>query len=121
MQEGGMPSGMPDGFDPGNMPDQSGGENTPGMSNFNPGSMPDMGGFTPPGSSDSSADVSQSKPDSEMPAGFPSGAGNERPSSFSAMPGQSSQAKTSNLITYGICLAGMITALLIVTRVKRRR
>jgi hypothetical protein len=47
----------------------------------------------------------------------------QRPSfSGSGMPGQSSsQSRTKNLITFGICLAVMLAALLLVKLFKRRK
>jgi hypothetical protein len=49
-------------------------------------------------------------------------AGNMQPPSFDGMPGQTSnEGMVKNLVTYGICLAGMLVMLLVFRRIKRRR
>ena len=66
----------------------------------------------------------QAKDDAPSDASAAADGERTRPSSFSGMsgmPGQSSsQAKTKNLITYGICLAVMIVALIALKLWKRR-
>ena len=82
-----------------------GGGQMPG--GFDPNSLPE--GFDP-----------ENRPDM---AGFaPSGSGKDRPSSFSATPGQpSGQSGTSTLLIYGLCLALMIGALISVKLFTRRK
>jgi len=126
LTENSNPSDLSDGFDPNNMP--SGGfgfdsENMPDMGNFTPESIPNMGDFAPPGSDDSvqgQDNLSDPEDKSNAVASRPSNSGQNRPSSFSSMPVQSS-AKLNKLITFGACLVLMVAALLIVSSFKRRR
>ena len=124
--DGSDPSNLPEGFDPNSMPGGgSNGETMPDMDNFTPGNMPDMGDFTRPGSDDSAPgqdDSSDSEDKGNAEAGRPSQAGQNRPSSVSGMPGQSSgQAAIKNGIIYGICLAAIVVTMLIIKHIKRRK
>lgn len=48
--------------------------------------------------------------------------GNMQPPSFDGMPGQTSnEGMIKNLVTYGICLVGMLIMLLVFRRIKRRK
>lgn len=97
-----------------------------GGSGFDPGNMPDMGSFSPPDSSggadqDAQQDAGSQENKTEQGSDADSRSETKRPS-FSGMQGQSSsQAKVKNLITFGVCLAVMIAALVIVVLFKRRR
>ena len=78
------------------------------------GNMPDMGDFnlgSVPGGSSDSAQESED--------------GSKQPPSFSEAPdrpdGMSGMSNMKNLITYGICLAAMLAALILATRFRRRR
>ena len=69
-----------------------------------------FGGFG--GSSDDSSESSSNRP---------SRGDREMPSSFSGMPGQgASGTQISNVITYGVCFAVMIVALIAVSCIKRK-
>ena len=110
--EGFSPGDIPEGFSPGEMPE-----------GFNPGSMPGMGGTTSPGTKDPAAgqDGSSNSGGQGDNAKRPSGGGQNFPSSFSGMPGRSSgQTLLKNSLTYGICLAVIIAALLIIKHIKRK-
>lgn len=122
------PGNIPEGFDPDSMPGGGfSGETMPDMGNFSPGSMPNTGNHSPQGPDDSGQrQESQSDPEGKgNPAeGRPSNSSQNRPSSFSGMPGQSSgqtAVKVKNGIIYGICLAAAAAALLIINHIKRRQ
>ena len=109
--EGFDPDNIPEGFDPDSIPDSGfefGGGDMPDMGNFSPGNMPDMGDFSPSGQSGQSGQSDSSQK-------------SDRPSSFPGNQGQSSmKTQLKNGITYGICLAAMVIALLVINRRKRR-
>lgn len=93
-----------------------------GGGDFDPSNMPDMGGFTKPDSSDESSEGSDESTASDSSSDRPSRGGDrEMPSSFSGMPGQgASGTQISNVITYGVCFAVMIVALIAVSCIKRK-
>lgn len=118
------PGNLPEGFDPSNIPNGGfNGEGMPDMGNFNPGSMPNMGNSTPPGSDnpgkrqDALSDP-EGKRNSETSR--PSNSGQERPSSFSGAPGQTS-TKGKNLIVLGACLVLAVASTLIINGFIRKR
>ncbi len=117
------PSDLPEGFDPGQLPEGFDLNDMPG-GGFHGENMPDMGNFALPGASDSvqgQDDLSDPEGESKASADDPSEVGQNRPASFSGMPGQTAeQVQLKNGIIYGICLAAMVTALLIINRIKRR-
>ena len=120
------PSNLPEGFDPNSMPGGGfNGETMPNMGNFTPGSLPDMGDFTLPGSNDSipgQDDSSDFEDKGNAEADRPSQARQNRPSSVSGIPGQSSrQVAIKNGIIYGICLAAIVVTMLIIKHIKRRK
>ena len=136
-------------FDPGNMPDNFGdGSSNPfgtppdgnmpdmGDSSSNPfgtppdGNMPDMGNFDPNNMPDNFGDGSSNPfgtpPDGNMPnmgdSAQSSDDSSRQPSSFPGSPDSpAGNANMKNLVTYGICLAVMLTALILAARFRRRR
>ena len=102
-------------FDPDNMPEgfSFGDGEMPDMSNFDPENLPEnmpggFGGGGMPGMGGSGFSQSDSQKD--------------RPSSFAGMPEQTvSRTTGKNVLIFGLCLFGMVAALLIVKFCVRRK
>ena len=145
LPDGFDPGNLPDGFDAGNLPDgfnpngmpgggsgfgggnMPGGVNPgsgsmPGAGGSSPGTMPNTGGSAQPGSENSDPKGEGSSGSGKQNGATPGGSadtGQNRPSSFSGMPGQTS-SKLGSLIVIGVCFAVMIAALFVVGSLKHK-
>ena len=122
-QGGFSPGGMPDmgSFDPGNLPEGFDPGNMPDMGSFDPNNMPDMGGFAPSGSGGSSGEQASSGAGAQDGSGSSSRRG-PGGSSFSGMPGRTANSTViGNLILYGVSLAVILAAILLVKFIKRKK
>ena len=130
--EGFNPENLPDmeGFNPENAPDMSGmperpdsdsedsgenqerGQGRPGRGGFTPGNMPDMENFDSENMPDMGNFDSENMPDmGNFRQGNMPGAGESSATGFSI----------TNILIYAACLAAMIAAIVIISRVKRNR
>ena len=116
---------MPDAFDPNGIPEGFDIENMPDMSGFRPDNIPGMGDLTLPGQGGSAQknNISPVSGDSSVDSeASPSDVWKNRQTSFSGMPGQSSnRIESNNLLIYGSCLAAMLAALMAVKFFIRRK
>ena len=126
LPEGFDPNNLPEGFDPNNMPSGvPNAETKPDTESTTAESTTNTEDSTAPGPDDS--DQKEDNPfdsadESKTVSGSPSGDKQSRPSSASGIPGQSSgQAMLKNGIIYGLCLAAMIIAIFVISKIKRRK
>lgn len=132
-KSGSRPSAPPNGggrpdmgdFDPGNMPDIGDFDpnNMPDIGDFDPNNMPDMGDLDPNNRPDQTQEEeSQTVEPEESTSSDDASSQTRRSRPDSGMPDQqTSSTRTKNLITYGICFAVMIAALVAVTLLKRKK
>ncbi len=132
-KSGSRPSAPPNGggrpdmgdFDPNNMPDMGDFDpnNMPDIGDFDPNNMPDMGDLDPNNRPDQTQEEeSQAAEPEESTSSDDASSQTRRSRPDSGMPDQqTSSTRTKNLITYGICFAVMIAALVAVTLLKRKK